>query len=324
MIRISIVTPSYNQAHFLEQTIQSVLSQNYENLQYIIIDGGSTDGSVEIIEKYSRYLDYWNSEPDSGQSEAINKGLWRCNGEVFNWINSDDILAEGCLDFVAKAFANPAIDIVGGSYELFYNNDIHNGKLIKYNSLKEIYHTIGNTLMHQPSTFIRMNKIREIGFINQSLKYIMDQDLWIRYLSAFGQENIQITDKVLAHFRVHSNSKTEKFGYDKFWDERDSYFYTIAKKAGLKKQANAMRVKNPGITELNLMSFVDPIDPKLFPKAINSQFEVKARQYIYDGDKKGALLSIKVITEKYLFLLLYLRIIADPLIRFIRKYIPHR
>jgi len=88
--RISIVTPSFNQAQYLEETIRSVLLQNYPNLQYLVMDGGSTDGSVEIIKKYSPWIDHWVSEKDRGQSHAINKGLERCDGEWFNWINSDD------------------------------------------------------------------------------------------------------------------------------------------------------------------------------------------------------------------------------------------
>ena len=92
---ISIVTPSYNQAAFLEATIQSILSQNYPRLQYLVIDGGSTEGSIDIIRKYAASLDYWVSEKDRGQSHAINKGLARCTGEIFNWINSDDLLMPG-------------------------------------------------------------------------------------------------------------------------------------------------------------------------------------------------------------------------------------
>src|SRR5690554_4018590 len=107
MIPISIVTPSFNQGHYLEETIDSVLSQNYPNLEYVVIDGGSTDGSVDIIKKYEKHLKYWVSEGDRGQSHAINKGLARCTGEVFNWLNSDDYLEPGALQTIGEAFENP-------------------------------------------------------------------------------------------------------------------------------------------------------------------------------------------------------------------------
>lgn len=107
--RISIITPSYNQGQYIEETICSVLSQNYPNLEYIIIDGGSTDQSVEIIKKYQSQITYWVSEPDKGQADAINKGLARITGDWFNWLNSDDILMPNALHNLARMIqANPS------------------------------------------------------------------------------------------------------------------------------------------------------------------------------------------------------------------------
>src|SRR5690606_10615120 len=107
--KISIVTPSYNQGQFIEETILSIISQNYPNLEYIIIDGGSTDNTVDIIKKYENHLKYWVSEADKGQADAINKGLQHCTGDIFNWINSDDYLESNSLFTIANAY-NPAID----------------------------------------------------------------------------------------------------------------------------------------------------------------------------------------------------------------------
>jgi glycosyltransferase involved in cell wall biosynthesis len=102
--KISIVIPSYNQGKYLEETILSVINQNYPNLEYVIIDDGSTDNSVEIIKKYEKYLTYWVSEKDNGQSDAINKGLKKCTGEIFNWLNSDDYLETNALFKIAEAY----------------------------------------------------------------------------------------------------------------------------------------------------------------------------------------------------------------------------
>jgi len=111
--RITVVTPSFNQAEFIEETIRSVLLQGYPNLEYIVIDGGSTDGSVEVIEKYSPWLTYWCSEPDRGQSHAINKGFERATGEILGWINSDDILYSGALQAAAEGLSDADLFLGG-------------------------------------------------------------------------------------------------------------------------------------------------------------------------------------------------------------------
>ena len=117
-LTISIVTPTYNQGQYIEQTIQSVLNQNYPNLEYIIIDGGSTDNTVEIIKKYEKHLKFWVSEKDNGQANAINKGLQYCTGEIFNWLNSDDYLEPGALLNIANAFSSN-VQMVAGKVRVF-------------------------------------------------------------------------------------------------------------------------------------------------------------------------------------------------------------
>ena len=117
--KITIITPSYNQGQFIEETITSILSQDYPNLEYLIIDGGSKDNTVEIIKKYAGRLDYWVSEKDRGQSHAINKGLERSNGDIINWINSDDALMPGALWTVARAWMENPGAIISGATQLF-------------------------------------------------------------------------------------------------------------------------------------------------------------------------------------------------------------
>src|SRR5688500_13464995 len=126
--KISVITSSYNQGKFIEETILSVIGQGYENLEYLVIDGGSTDESVDIIRKYEKQIHYWVSEKDRGQSEAINKGITRSTGEIFTWINSDDLLLPGALHKAAEQFAK-----VPGQTGVIYGGTVlfENGKDIK-------------------------------------------------------------------------------------------------------------------------------------------------------------------------------------------------
>lgn len=222
--KISIITPSYNQGHFIEETILSVIGQNYPNLEYIIIDGGSTDNTVEIIKKYTDKITYWVSEKDKGQSDAINKGLEKCTGEVFNWINSDDYLEPNSLFEIGKAFQNTEIDVFSGLQRIIQDRTPTNDFWGPTQAYDNWGMTAGYMLNAQPCTFFRLDKIREIGNINPDLHYCMDREMWIRYLMQFGTKKIVNTDKILANFRLHGESKSVtlnlRFQYDNlliFW-----------------------------------------------------------------------------------------------------------
>lgn len=202
--RISIVTPSYNQGQFIEETIRSVLLQGYPNLEYIIIDGGSTDGSVEIIRKYAPWLTYWVSEPDRGQADAIEKGLAMATGAIFNWINSDDLLTPGALFAIAHAFE--ATDAVGGGVANFGNGT--EGVVWFQRNLSArglILHSKG-VIFHQPGLWLRRDNVRACGGIDDTLHYAFDRDLIIRYLHLFPR--VVYVDEILARFRLHPGSKT--------------------------------------------------------------------------------------------------------------------
>ncbi len=204
--KISIVTPSYNQGQYLEETIQSILSQNYPNLEYIIIDGGSTDNSIDIIKKYESQLTYWISEPDKGQANAINKGLEKCTGEIFNWVNSDDLLAPGSLSKVAEAFQKN-IDVFGGAVEDF---GIEIPKKITYNQnltpLNMLIKKYAIMSFHQPAVWLKTEAVKQINGINENYHYCFDWDLIIRYLITFPK--VAYTQSILSYFRIHEQSKT--------------------------------------------------------------------------------------------------------------------
>jgi hypothetical protein len=205
--RISIVTPSYNQAAFIEETIRSILLQNYPNLQYVVIDGGSTDGTVKILEKYSPWLDYWVSERDRGQSHAINKGLARCDGEWFNWINSDDCLLPGACKTVAEAGLTPNKRIAAG----YLRMGVALGEPDRRSRVKltqDLEDSIVNHQVCQPATFFKLDLIRELGGVREELHFTMDLDLWVRGLCRYGREIVLLTDQDVAFFREHGASKT--------------------------------------------------------------------------------------------------------------------
>jgi Glycosyl transferase family 2 len=178
---ISIVTPSFNQAGYIEETIRSVLLQGYPNLEYLILDGGSTDGAVDVIRKYAKHLTYWVSERDQGQSDAINRGLARCTGELMNWVNSDDLLLPGALRAVAEAAQNdPEAGVFVGAARRVDGDD----KLIyeRWNTVEEINNPLDwlRNYFTQPSTWFRRRVWREAGPLDVSLRYALDVDLWIR------------------------------------------------------------------------------------------------------------------------------------------------
>jgi glycosyltransferase involved in cell wall biosynthesis len=207
--RISIVTPSFNQGPYIEQTIRSVIDQGYPNLEYIVIDGGSTDGTVAVLKKYEKHLAYWVSEPDRGQSDAINKGLAVATGEVFNWLNSDDLLAEGSLARIGSYFAaHPGVDVLCGYCRIF---DGPTGATVRQDRMgirRNAEETLLEPGVNQPSTFFRLRTVRELGGINDHFRYVMDLELWMRYLLANDLHRVRTTDDLLSHFRLHGASKT--------------------------------------------------------------------------------------------------------------------
>ncbi|MBD2039813.1 glycosyltransferase family 2 protein [Microcoleus sp. FACHB-672] len=207
--RVSIVTPSYNQGQFIEETIRSVLLQGYPNIEYIIIDGGSTDNSLEIIRKYEQWISYWVSEPDSGQSHAINKGFNKATGEIFGWLNSDDYYHPGGLatlvqlrqkqpDCVAWVGANQEIDITGKPLRSLTPRVGNKAQIGDWGTQVEAH-------FHQPSCLFSAKQFAAIGGVNERLEYALDVELWMR-LAETG--NFATTGEIISYPRIYPEAKT--------------------------------------------------------------------------------------------------------------------
>ena len=212
---VSIVTPSYNQGQFLEETIRSVLDQDYPHIEYIIVDGGSTDDSLEIIRRYADRLAWWVSEPDRGQTDAINKGFTRAQGEILAWLNSDDTyLLHAVKEAVSFLQAYPEIGMVYGDANLV---DEAGAIIGKFPARQTDYHRLRRGYVHIPqqSSFFRADLWRQVGPLDPTFYFAMDYDLWVR-LSSIAP--LQYHPRLWANFRLHGSGKTS-ISDDRCWPE---------------------------------------------------------------------------------------------------------
>ncbi|WP_461450160.1 glycosyltransferase family 2 protein [Mucilaginibacter sp.] len=202
--KISIITPSYNQGQFIEETILSVINQNYPNLEYIIIDGGSTDNSVDIIKKYEKHLSYWISEKDSGQTDAINKGFKLATGEIIAWINSDDLYVNNAFYNIAEFFnENLSARVVVGN-GLFMNAD-GTVYLRKHPNISKWLEKHCMMSIFQPSTFLKRSVLTDIGYLDEAYVMMMDAEWYCRINRIFP---FYVIDKDISIFRWHQASKS--------------------------------------------------------------------------------------------------------------------
>jgi glycosyltransferase involved in cell wall biosynthesis len=202
---LSIITPSFNQGRFLEETIRSVLLQGYPHLQYIIVDGGSTDGTVEVIERYSSWVSSWVSEPDGGQAEAINKGFRRASGDIVAWINSDDTYPrDAVVQAVTFLMENPSCDLVYG-----HCNMVDERGWTLWTWLSGVFgvqrQLCEGNIIPQPTVFLRRSVLERAGLLSEGLHYAFDVEFWLRVALVAEIHNLP---RILANFRFHPSSKS--------------------------------------------------------------------------------------------------------------------
>lgn len=209
--KISIITPTLNQANFIEQTIKSVLSQNYSDLEYIVVDGGSTDGTLDILKKYRGKLS-WISGKDKGQSDAINKGLKMSSGAIVGYLNSDDVLENGALSQIADFFvAHDDIFWVTGKCFIIDGRGRRTRFLVNWykNIFLKYFRSFATLIItnyiSQPATFWKREILENVGLFKTSLHYSMDYDHWLRISKNY---KLGFIDTYLASFRIHKTSKT--------------------------------------------------------------------------------------------------------------------
>ena len=279
---VSIITPSFNQGQFLEATILSVLEQDYPNIEYIIVDGGSSDNSVEIIKRYADRLAFWVSEQDNGQAQAINKGLTRAQGEFLGWLNSDDVFLPWAISRIVNAFMlNPDIDVVYGRLERI---DVDGNRVPTPELPKDLVtfsrdYIIDECVVNQPGCLWRRGMMEKVGHLNDKLHYTMDYDYWIRILLA-GGKFFHLEDS-LAQFRLSAGSKTvgqtAKMAREGL--EVIEHYYKqpgITQNLGI-TQAQLKRQYNRGRGSVSLQAFYGCVKEKKWFEAI--QWFVRAHLY---------------------------------------------
>ncbi len=212
---VSIVTPSFNQARFLEETILSVLNQDYPDIEYIIIDGASTDGSLATIQKYATQLAHWESVPDQGQTDAINKGFAKAKGQIYAWLNSDDVLLPGAVAAAVETLReNPELGLVYGDATLI---DANGRKIGDFPAAQTDLKRLKRGYVHIPqqAAFFRADLWKQVGPLDPTFYFAMDYDLWVRLAR---KAPIRYVQQLWASFRLHGDAKSIAAD-DRCWPE---------------------------------------------------------------------------------------------------------
>jgi glycosyltransferase involved in cell wall biosynthesis len=279
--KISIVTPNLNGIKYLEHTILSVVSQNYPNLEYIVMDGGSTDGSVELIRKYENQIAFWESKPDQGLYDALQQGFARSTGEIMGWINSDDILCFNSLFSVAEIFSNNAEinwiqgypTVIDDQNRMVYQRPPVFSKLCHY--LKDYK---DGRFIQQESTFWTRSLWNQAGgFISQEYKFAGDFELWIRF---FNHSQIFITSAVLGSFRMRKEGQLSVLNYQNYLSECDQI---IDKNEKCLSENEKRAIKH--IQKLRkIQNFLSPLTKLLCVNCITSKLLTAHKQINFNFD----------------------------------------
>jgi glycosyltransferase involved in cell wall biosynthesis len=246
MTFVSIVTPSFNQSAYLEQTMKSVLEQDYPGIEYIVVDGGSTDGSIEVIKKYADHLAWWASEKDKGQADAINKGFAHASGEIFAWLNSDDFYLPGAVGAAVEVFeGNPDAAMVYG--DMLAVDELGSTiNVLKYRPLS-LEDLLCFQIIGQPAVFFRRSAFERVGGLDPVFHFMLDQHLWIR-IAAQGQ--ILHVDSTWAAARYHAGAKNRlqamEFPREAFrildWASKEPVLVPVLARLARRARASAHRV----------------------------------------------------------------------------------
>jgi glycosyltransferase involved in cell wall biosynthesis len=294
--KISIVIPSFNQGKYIEQTIISIIEQAYKNVEIIIIDAGSKDATVDIIKKYESHITYWVSEPDNGQAHAINKGLAKCTGDIFNWINSDDFVESNALQIIADTFVNISqANVVCGFTRCFFDEDNTTSHEYRMGIRQTVTDTMVNVEMNQPGTFYKTKIVKELGGVNESLRYVFDDELWFRYLCKYGLKNIVLSDIRFAQFRLHDSSKSVGEGFGLFNKEIMALHFDILINLSAPKWLLDVMQKNEILSHSYLSKEKWELD-FLEKEKYMAAFAVKYINTLYiNGDKANSKKAMRLI-----------------------------
>jgi hypothetical protein len=293
--KISIVTPSYNQGKFIKQTIESILDQGYPNLEYFVFDGGSRDETVQILQKYSPYLSYWESVPDRGQSHAINKGIERSSGQIFNWINSDDYAEPGALKNVAEAWMSaeaPPAAICG--YAHIWDIDAFSHKRRPSHVYAHTEESVAFFNINQEGTYFNLAEVKALGGVDERFHYAMDLELWLNLHLKFPSNQFIQIDAVLGNFRRHMEAKstiqnTLNLQESAMIHEEMLVFDAMLKRQGLHSKTNASCL---GLPEPFQYSLRQPEIQNLDWIKIQQDYVIKWAKRLFEKGMKKEVLGI--------------------------------